>query len=89
MGKSWTSCGLYGLGTAQIDLYLHPATIWTFEYSQLTHSIILSIQNLQFDIFMNKFLGFPLYAVFFILIITLHFFLIRKTINSKNISNRK
>ena len=49
--------GLYGIAAPSDPLYIHPATIWTFQYSQLTQSFILAFQNLQPDIFLLKLFG--------------------------------
>ena len=52
-----TGEGLYGIADASTPLYLHPATIWTFQYSQLTHSFINAFENFQPDIFLLKLFG--------------------------------
>jgi len=49
--------GLYGLADARTSLYLHPATIWTFQYSQLTHAFIYAFENFQPDIYLLKLFG--------------------------------
>ena len=57
----WTypgsNTGLFGLSTPEIHLYIHPATIWTFEYSQLTHSIIEMLYHFQHDIYLLHLMG--------------------------------
>jgi hypothetical protein len=62
--------GLYGLDIV-VDGWRHPlnvdpAVIWTFEYSQLTHSIINVFYNYQPDIFLLKILTPPIYFGFII-----------------------
>jgi len=59
--------GLYGLADPSIPLYIHPATIWTFQFSQLTHSFFLVLNNFQPDIFLLKFFG-PLIFTFVLII---------------------
>ena len=49
--------GLYSLGWYMTELYLHQATIWTFEYSQLTNTIIMFFTGLQVDNFLLKLMG--------------------------------
>jgi hypothetical protein len=88
-GKAGHPEGLFGLGSYLTDLYIHPATIWTFEYSQLTHSLISMTQNLHVDIFMNKVLGFPLFLTSLILILIAHYFIIKKLLNSNNLTHKK
>jgi hypothetical protein len=45
--------GLFGLGLgANHDLWINNIIIWTFQYSQLTHSISLMFEGLQHDIFL-------------------------------------
>ncbi|RZD47032.1 MAG: hypothetical protein CXT78_03100 [Thaumarchaeota archaeon] len=62
--------GLFSLGNVQTALYIHDAVIWTFEYSQLTHSIILAFSNLQIDLFFFKLFGLPIFilSILFLLI---------------------
>jgi len=84
-GTWGSSTGLTSLGSG---LAMHPATMWTFEYSQLTHSIITGLTNLQVDIFLLKLLGSTVYFITFISIlvtlgfILLHHMLYKKTIQS-------
>ncbi|MDC1057632.1 glycosyltransferase family 39 protein [Nitrosopumilus sp.] len=55
--------GLFSLGDVQTSLYIHDAVIWTFEYSQLTHSIITAFSNLQLDLFFVKLFGAPIFII--------------------------
>ena len=63
--------GLYELGHIETILWVHPLTLWTFEFSQLTHTIkylFYSLEmSLQPDIYLLKVLGPNLYSIFFIL----------------------
>lgn len=54
--------GLYSLHGG--PLRIHPLTIWTFEFSQLTHTIAMVFINLQLDIYLVKILGTSIYSVF-------------------------
>jgi hypothetical protein len=83
--------GLYDVGDAA-DLWVSSLVLWTFEFSQLTHSIIWVFARLQPDIFLLHVLGIGFYALIFGIILTsLTFFLVRflKTLPqiSKNIQN--
>ena len=49
--------GLYSLGNSLTELYIHPATIWTFEYSQLTNTVTMFLTGFQADIFLLKLMG--------------------------------
>ena len=70
--------GLFSLGNYMTDLYIHDAVIWTFEFSQLTHSIITAFTALQYDIFLLKVLGPIAYGLTFTSIVTaLIYFLFR------------
>lgn len=64
--------GLYALGSVnpEIPLRIHPLTIWTFEYSQLTHAILHVFTNLQPDIYLLKVFGPQMYVILFLIIMT-------------------
>ena len=69
--------GLYNIGGAS-DLWISPLVLWTFEYSQLTHSIIQAFTNLDHDIFLLHVFGVGLYSVIVsVIIIPLILFLLR------------
>tara|TARA_B110000438_G_scaffold182077_1_gene174025 strand:+ start:1291 stop:2862 length:1572 start_codon:yes stop_codon:yes gene_type:complete len=53
--------GLYSLHGG--PLRIHPLTIWSFEFSQLTHSIFMAFVHLQLDIYLLKVLGTSIYCV--------------------------
>lgn len=56
--------GLYILGSEpNIELRIHPVTIWTFEYSQLTLSTKAFFDYFQPDIFLLKLFGPLLFAI--------------------------
>ena len=54
MGES--TRGLYSLPAPGWHSRISPLVLWTFEFSQLTHSIFLAFTHLQFDIFLLKIL---------------------------------
>ena len=54
--------GLYDVGGASV-LWISPLVLWTFEFSQLTHSIMRAFINLQHDIFLLHVFGAGIYAV--------------------------
>ena len=70
--------GLFSLAGPQTSLYLHDAVIWTFEYSQLTHSILLAFSNLQIDLYFLKLFGIPLFVSVFLFLIIPQILLLRK-----------
>lgn len=81
-GDVWK--GLFGLPYSyNYPLNIHPATLWTFEYSQLTQSIITAFTHLQVDIFLLKLLGPPLFGISFILLLTPLSYLLYTTLKEK------
>ena len=68
--------GLYSLHGG--PLRIHPLTIWTFEFSQLTHSIFMAFNHLQSDIYLLKVLGVSAYSIILLgFLIPLWYYLIR------------
>lgn len=63
--ENWFVWGIWGSQTGLTSLgsglAIHPVTFWTFEYSQLTHSILSALTNLQVDIYLYLVLGSYLY----------------------------
>jgi len=83
-GRPGSTQGLFSLGKAQTELYIHDSVIWSFEFSQLTHSIINAFTSLQVDIFLFKVLGAPLFGfTFVIIIVPLTYFLLSLLKNKK------
>jgi hypothetical protein len=76
--------GLYGIADRYSKLYIHPATIWTFQYSQLTHSFILFFANLQPDIFLLKLFGISYFIILFTIPLALLSVILLKIRNIKN-----
>ena len=77
----------YGLISLGAGLAIHPVTLYTFEYSQLTHSIITAFTNLQLDIYLLKLFGLSVYLLILLgILIPLLFFIVR--ILHKNSRNK-
>ena len=70
--------GLFSLGDVQTALYIHDAVIWTFEYSQLTHSILTVFSNLQVDLFFVKLLGTPVFIIILSILLFLQILTLKK-----------
>ena len=62
-GSPGTDKGLYGLGRINSNLYIHDNVIWTFQYSQLTQSILTMFDVLQHDIYLLHLLDPSLYLI--------------------------
>ena len=80
--------GLYALarnadGTVH-PLWINPVTIYTFDYSQLTHSIIWAMAKLQIDIFLFESLGMQIYFFTLILFLTIPTFYIFKILRGSS-----
>ena len=76
--------GLFSLGKHTTDLYIHDAVIWTFEYSQLTHSILSAFSNLRIDLFFFKLLGFPTFIGIVIALLIPQILMLRKLYLNEN-----
>ena len=61
-GQAGRDLGLYSLGNDQTALYLNDAVIWTFQYSQLTNSVITLFTGFYPDIFLLKLMGSGIFA---------------------------
>jgi hypothetical protein len=61
-GQAGHDLGLYSLGNDQTTLYLNNAVIWTFQYSQLTNSVITFFTGFYPDIFLLKLMGSGIFA---------------------------
>ena len=81
---------LYDVGGAA-NLWISPLVLWTFEYSQLTQSIILAFNHLQVDLFLFKLLGPIITTLVLLGIIIPLIFVIKSVVNSKqnNFSKNK
>ena len=70
--------GLFGLGVpefGQFNLWINDVVIWTFQFSQLTHSISLMFTGLQHDIYLLHLLGTFGYLVIFVSFLSFLFYL--------------
>ena len=72
--------GLYSLGRRDdgsvFPIWLNPLVIWSFEYSQLTQSIMWMFGKLQLDIFLLKLLGIHAYIIAFLSLLTIPVYLL-------------
>lgn len=80
--ENWFVWGIWGsekgLTSLGAGLNIHPAAMWTFEYSQLTHSILTAFTNLQLDIYLLKLFGTSVYLVLLLgVLIPLGYLIIR------------
>ena len=69
--------GLFGLGIpefGQFNLWINDVVIWTFQFSQLTHSISLMFTGLQHDIYLLHLLGTSAYLVIFVSFLSFLFY---------------
>jgi hypothetical protein len=70
--------GLFGIGIpefGQFNLWINDVIIWTFQFSQLTHSISLMFTGLQHDIYLLHLLGTPAYLIIFVSFLSFLFYL--------------
>lgn len=80
--------GLYELGHITSALWVHPLVIWTFDYSQLTHTVKYAFEYLHPDIFWLKAWGLHFYSIFSIILIS-SFTYCLIYLNKKSITNVK
>ena len=76
-----TGVGLFGIGIppyGQFNMYLNPVVIWTFQFSQLTHSLSLMFTGLQHDIYLLHVFGTSAYLVIFVSLLSFLFYLFRR-----------
>ena len=87
-GQAGGDKGLFSLGNVMKQLYIHDATIWTFEYSQLTNTIVMFFTGFSPDIYLLKLMGPGIFAAFiFPLLIGQTYLLYRIFNNSKILKN--
>ena len=71
--------GLFGLHVlGNFDFYIHDVVIWTFQFSQLTHSISMMFTALQHDIYLLHVFGTSAYLVIFVSLLSFLFYLFRR-----------
>ena len=67
--------GLYSLGNDGSAYYFNDYVIWTFQYSQLTHSISLMMDGLNHDIYLLHLLGSVTYTILLLPLLSFLFFI--------------
>ena len=81
--------GLFGLGDpvfGQSTLWLHDVVIWTFQFSQLTHSMSLMFTSLQHDVYLLHALGTSAYSIIFASLLSFLFYLFWRVTKHNTIS---
>ena len=77
--------GLYSLARKDDGgvhpIWISPLVIWSFEYSQLTQSVVWMINKLQVDLFLLKLLGIQFYIVTFLSLLAIPVYLLRNTLS--------
>ena len=73
--------GLYDIGESA-NLWIDPLVLWTFEYSQLTHSFIWLFYRFQHDIFLLHAWGAGLYSIIISVVIAPQIFLLFRFIKN-------
>jgi hypothetical protein len=81
-----SSQGLYGLGDSTTQLNLHPDVIWTFQFSQLTHSILNLFEGLQYDFYLLHVFGTTTYVIIFVSSISFLSYLFLRNIRCNKMS---
>ena len=84
-----TGVGLFGIGIppyGQFNMYLNPVVIWSFQFSQLTHSLSLMFTGLQHDVYLLHTLGTSVYLIIFALPLSFLFYLFRRVTKHNTIS---
>jgi hypothetical protein len=82
------SRGLYGIG-GEYPLRLNPAVMWTFEFSQLTHSIKMMLVYLQADLYFLKMFGIQFYSTCISSLVAIFGYLLFKFIRDDRNSIKK
>jgi hypothetical protein len=79
------SRGLYSLARDETtgtvaSLWISPLVIWSFEYNQMTQSILWIFSKLQVDLFLLKLFGIQIYIVAFVSILILPVYLLLRNV---------
>jgi len=76
--------GLYSLGRKEdggvFPIWINPLVIWSFEFNQLTQSIMWMFGKLQVDLLLLKLLGIHTYVITFLSLLTIPIYLLTKSI---------
>ena len=86
-----TGVGLFGIGIppyGQFNMYLNPVVIWTFQFSQLTHSLSLMFTGLQHDVYLLHTLGTSVYLIIFVPLLSFLFYLFRRVTKNNTVSTK-
>jgi hypothetical protein len=83
------SRGLYslarvGLGRTVWPIWINPLVIWSFEYNQITQSVLWMFGKLQVDLFLLKLFGIQNYITAFVSILIIPVYLLLKIIFPKS-----
>ena len=73
--------GLFALGLpqhGQFNLWVNDVVIWSFQFSQLTHSLSLMFTGLQHDVYLLHALGTSAYLIIFVSLLSFLFYLFRR-----------
>jgi len=84
-----TGVGLFGIGIppyGQFNMYLNPVVIWTFQFSQLTHSLSLMFTGLQHDVYLLHTLGTSAYLIISASLLSFLFYLFRRVTKHNTVS---
>ena len=84
-----TGVGLFGIGIppyGQFNMYLNPVVIWSFQFSQLTHSLSLMFTGLQHDVYLLHTLGTSVYLIIFVPLLSFLFYLFRRVTKHNTVS---
>jgi hypothetical protein len=74
-----TGAGLFGLHVlGNFMMNIHDGIIWSFQFSQLTHSISMMFTALQHDIYLLHVFGTSAYLVIFVSLLSFLFYLFRR-----------
>ena len=74
-----TGAGLFGLHVlGNFPMNIHDGIIWSFQFSQLTHSISMMFTTLQHDIYLLHVFGTSAYLVIFVSLLSFLFYLFRR-----------
>ena len=83
--------GLYAIGcnaSWQLPACINPLMIWTFQFSQITHSLSLMFTGLQHDVYLLHVLGTFAYLIIFVPLLSFLFYLFRRVTKNNTVSTK-
>ena len=83
--------GLYAIGcnaSWQFPACINPLMIWTFQFSQLTHSLSLMFTGLQHDVYLLHVLGTFAYLIIFVPLLSFLFYLFKRVTKNNTVSTK-